>query len=42
MTTANVTESPEDFLRTLNWGSAPTAAIILAEGLKAEAELRQD
>ncbi len=32
---------PEDFLRTLNWGAAPTAAIILAEGLKAESELRQ-
>ena len=29
---------PEDFLRTLSWGSAPSAAIILAEGLKAEAE----
>ena len=33
---------PEDFLRTLSWGSAPTAAIILAAGLKAEAERRQD
>jgi hypothetical protein len=32
---------PEDFLRTLSWGSAPSAAIILAEGLKAEAERRQ-
>lgn len=29
---------PEDFLQTLAWGSAPTAAIILAAGLKAEAE----
>ena len=29
---------PDDFLRTLSWGSAPSAAIILAEGLKAEAE----
>jgi NADH pyrophosphatase NudC (nudix superfamily) len=29
---------PEDFLRTLSWGSAPTAATILAAGLKAEAE----
>jgi ADP-ribose pyrophosphatase YjhB (NUDIX family) len=29
---------PDDFLHTLNWGSAPSAAIILAEGLKAEAE----
>jgi hypothetical protein len=28
----------EDFLQTLSWGSAPTAAIILAQGLKAEAE----
>ena len=33
---------PEDFLRTLSWGSAPSAAIILAEGLKAEAEDRVD
>lgn len=32
---------PDDFLRTLTWGSAPTAAIILTEGLKAEAELGQ-
>ena len=32
---------PEDFLRTLSWGSAPSAAIILAEGLKAEAERGQ-
>lgn len=31
---------PQDFLRTLSWGSAPSAAIILAEGLKAEAERR--
>ena len=29
---------PEDFLLTLSWGSAPSAAIILAAGLKAEAE----
>jgi ADP-ribose pyrophosphatase YjhB (NUDIX family) len=29
---------PEDFLRALSWGSAPSEAIILAEGLKAEAE----
>jgi NADH pyrophosphatase NudC (nudix superfamily) len=28
----------EDLLRTLSWGSAPSAAFILAEGLKAEAE----
>jgi hypothetical protein len=28
---------PEDFLRTLSWGSAPGAAIILEEGLKVEA-----
>jgi hypothetical protein len=27
---------PEDFLHTLSWGSAPTAAIIVAAGLKAE------
>jgi len=32
---------PEDFLRTLSWGSAPSAAIIFAAGLKAEAERRQ-
>jgi 8-oxo-dGTP diphosphatase len=32
---------PEDFLRTLSWGSAPSAAIILAEGLKAEAQRKQ-
>jgi NUDIX domain len=32
---------PEDFLQTLSWGSAPTAAIILAAGLRAEAERRQ-
>ena len=32
---------PEDFLRTLSWGSAPSAAIILAAGLKAEAEREQ-
>jgi hypothetical protein len=32
---------PEDFLRPLSWGSAPSAAIILAAGLKAEAERRQ-
>jgi 8-oxo-dGTP pyrophosphatase MutT (NUDIX family) len=29
---------PADFLPTLTWGSAPTAAIILAAGLQAEAE----
>ncbi|MBO0804107.1 MAG: NUDIX hydrolase [Nocardiopsaceae bacterium] len=29
---------PDDFLTALSWGSAPSAAIILAEGLKAEAE----
>ena len=29
---------PEDFLHILSWGSAPTAAIILAAGLKVEAE----
>jgi 8-oxo-dGTP pyrophosphatase MutT (NUDIX family) len=29
---------PEGFLQTLSWGSAPTAAFILAAGLKAEAE----
>ncbi|HXL91738.1 MAG TPA: NUDIX hydrolase [Streptosporangiaceae bacterium] len=28
---------PEDFLRTLTWGSAPTAAYILEEGLRVEA-----
>jgi 8-oxo-dGTP pyrophosphatase MutT (NUDIX family) len=32
---------PEDFLQTLSWGSAPTAAIILAAGLKAEGDCRQ-
>jgi NADH pyrophosphatase NudC (nudix superfamily) len=32
---------PEDFLQTLSWGSAPSAAIILKEGLKAEAGHRQ-
>jgi hypothetical protein len=31
---------PEDFVRTLSWGSAPSTAIIGAEGLKAEAERR--
>jgi 8-oxo-dGTP diphosphatase len=31
---------PEDFLRTLNWGAAPSAAIILEEGLKIEAGRR--
>ena len=31
---------PEDFLWTLGWGSAPSAAIILAEGLKIEAGRR--
>jgi 8-oxo-dGTP pyrophosphatase MutT (NUDIX family) len=30
---------PDDFLRTLNWGAAPTAAIILAAGLEVEASL---
>jgi 8-oxo-dGTP diphosphatase len=30
---------PEDFLQTLTWGSAPTAAFILAAGLKAEADV---
>ncbi len=29
---------PEDFLHTLSWGSAPTAAIILEAGLTVEAE----
>ena len=28
---------PGDFLQTLNWGAAPSAAIILEEGLKIEA-----
>jgi hypothetical protein len=28
---------PGDFLWTLSWGSAPSAAIILEEGLKIEA-----
>ena len=32
---------PEDFLRTLSWGSAPRAAIILEAGLKVEAGHRQ-
>jgi 8-oxo-dGTP diphosphatase len=32
---------PEDFLRTLSWGSAPSAAIILEAGLKVEAGHRQ-
>jgi hypothetical protein len=32
---------PEDFLRTLSLGSAPSAAIILEEGLKVEARRRQ-
>jgi hypothetical protein len=31
---------PEDFLAALSWGSAPSAAIILAEGRKAEAGYR--
>jgi 8-oxo-dGTP pyrophosphatase MutT (NUDIX family) len=31
---------PGDFLRTLAWGSAPSAAIILAEGLRVEAGRR--
>jgi 8-oxo-dGTP pyrophosphatase MutT (NUDIX family) len=29
---------PEDFLQTLNWGTAPSAAIILEAGLQAEAD----
>ena len=29
---------PADFLRTLSWGSAPSAAFILAAGLEVEAE----
>jgi 8-oxo-dGTP pyrophosphatase MutT (NUDIX family) len=33
---------PEDFLRTLSWGAAPTAALILEAGLKAEAAPGQD
>jgi NADH pyrophosphatase NudC (nudix superfamily) len=32
---------PEDFLRTLSWGSAPSAAIILEAGLKVEVGRRQ-
>ena len=32
---------PEDFLLALSWGSAPSAAIILKEGLKIEAGHRQ-
>jgi 8-oxo-dGTP diphosphatase len=32
---------PEDFLRALSWGSAPRAAFILEERLKAEAVRRQ-
>jgi 8-oxo-dGTP pyrophosphatase MutT (NUDIX family) len=32
---------PGDFLRTLSWGSAPSAAIILEEGLKVEARRRR-
>jgi 8-oxo-dGTP diphosphatase len=32
---------PENFLQTLSWGSAPTAAIILAAGRKVEAERRR-
>ena len=32
---------PESFLRTLSWGSAPSAAIILEEGLKVEARRRK-
>lgn len=32
---------PEEFLQTMSWGSAPSAAIILAEGLKEEARHRQ-
>lgn len=33
---------PEDFLRTPSWGSAPSAAIILKEGLKVETGRSQD
>jgi hypothetical protein len=29
---------PDDFLRTLSWGAAPSAALILAAGRKVEAE----
>ena len=29
---------PEDFLRTLSWGAAPSAAIIFAAGRKIETE----
>jgi len=29
---------PGDFFHALSWGSAPSAAVLLAEGLKAEAE----
>ena len=32
---------PEGFLRALSWGSAPSAAIILAEGLKVDAGYRK-
>ena len=32
---------PEGFLQALSWGSAPSAAIILAEGLKVEAAHRK-
>jgi len=33
--------SPDDFLQTLTWGSAPAAAIILEEGLQAERQARE-
>ena len=32
---------PEGFLQALSWGSAPSAAIILEEGLKVEAAHRK-
>ena len=32
---------PEEFLSTLSWGSAPSAAIILAAGIKAELARRE-
>lgn len=34
--------APSDFLQTLTWGDAPTAAIILDEALKIEAEHARD
>jgi hypothetical protein len=33
---------PADFLHTLSWGTAPTAAFILTAGLNAQAGPRQD